>query len=160
MSDTELAFFESLPRSRGAASALLRDEVGRVLLVKPTYKPMWGLPGGTIEQLESPLTACRRECAEELGFVPRLTALVGVDWVPPRFSPDHRPATAFVFAGTLAPGEFESIRLPEDELSDARLVEPADLAEYLPEAAARRISACLKAEHTVYLEHGRPLDWT
>ncbi|MFC7330930.1 NUDIX domain-containing protein [Marinactinospora rubrisoli] len=160
MSDTELAFYESLPRSRGAASALLRDEVGRVLLVNPTYKPGWGMPGGTIEQLESPLTACRRECAEELGFVPHLTALACVDWVPPHLSPDGRPATAFVFAGTLTPGQFEAIRLPKDELSDARLVDPADLAGHLPEPTARRISACLKAERTVYLEHGRPVDWS
>jgi len=46
MADSELEFFDSLPRTRGAASALLRDEAGRVLLVKPTYRPGGGCRAG------------------------------------------------------------------------------------------------------------------
>lgn len=162
MADTELEFFESLPRTRGAASALLRDDTGKVLLVEPTYRPGWGLPGGIIEMGESPLQACRRECAEELGFAPVLSDLVCVDWLPSSASPDGRPATVFVFAGRLAPGQFEQVRLPLDELSDARLVHPDRLADYLPARQARRISACLDDTTSVvhYLEHGWNVDWS
>ncbi|HLU95257.1 MAG TPA: NUDIX hydrolase [Thermobifida alba] len=161
MADSELEFFESLPRTRGAASALLRDDVGRVLLVKPTYRPGWGLPGGVIEMGESPLGACLRECAEELGFTPRLSGLVCVDWLPAQASPDRRPATVFVFAGRLAPGQFEAVRLPPEELSAAHLVEPDRIGEYLPEPQARRIGACVdgRADGVHYLEHGRPARW-
>lgn len=56
----DLAYYASLPRSRGAAAALLLDDLGRVLLVKPTYSEGWYLPGGVIEADESP---CRRACA-------------------------------------------------------------------------------------------------
>lgn len=162
MSDTELEFFDSLPRTRGAATALLRDNAGSVLLVEPTYRPGWGLPGGVIEMGESPLEACRRECVEELGFAPSLDSLVCVDWLPSWASPDGRPATVFVFAGRLAPGQFEQLRLPPDELSDARLVPPESLADYLPERQARRIGACLDgvAGGIRYLEHGRGVDWS
>ena len=30
-----------------AAGAVFRDDAGRVLLVHPTYKPGWDVPGGT-----------------------------------------------------------------------------------------------------------------
>ncbi|WP_133743661.1 NUDIX domain-containing protein [Actinorugispora endophytica] len=162
MADTELEFFQSLPRTRGAATALLCDDTGRVLLVKPTYRSGWGLPGGVIEMGESPLQACRRECVEELGFAPVLRGLVGVDWLPGQLSPDGRPATVFVFAGTLARGQFDAVRLPPDELSAARLVESGRLAEFLPERQARRITAFLDPAGggVRYLEHGYGVDWS
>src|SRR5690349_17137033 len=93
----DTAFYASLPRTRGAAAALLLDEQGRIVLVKPTYKDGWFLPGGVIEEGESPLAACLRECAEELGFVPALDGLACVDWGPPRDGVDA--VNIFVFAG-------------------------------------------------------------
>jgi 8-oxo-dGTP pyrophosphatase MutT (NUDIX family) len=56
---------------RWRASALFRDEAGRVLLVEPTYKPVWDLPGGAVEAEESPHAACRREVREELAWTGR-----------------------------------------------------------------------------------------
>jgi ADP-ribose pyrophosphatase YjhB (NUDIX family) len=50
-----------------AATAFFRDEQGRVLLVNPSYKETWDLPGGAVKAEESPHAACRREVAEELG---------------------------------------------------------------------------------------------
>ncbi|MFD8591350.1 NUDIX domain-containing protein, partial [Streptomyces sp. NPDC059637] len=40
------------PRKRVAADVLLRDPAGRFLLVEPTYKPGWDLPGGMAEANE------------------------------------------------------------------------------------------------------------
>lgn len=73
MADSELEFFDSLPRTRGAASALLRDEAGRVLLVKPTYRPGWGLPGGVIEMGS---LRGRRVC----GNAPKSSGSPPVEW--------------------------------------------------------------------------------
>ncbi|WP_405778860.1 NUDIX domain-containing protein [Streptomyces sp. NBC_01378] len=39
-------------RKRVAADVLLRDADGQVLLVNPTYKPGWDLPGGMVEANE------------------------------------------------------------------------------------------------------------
>ena len=61
-------YIASLARKRMAAGVLFRDEDGRVLLVDPTYKPTWDLPGGAVEKEESPHAACRREVTEELGL--------------------------------------------------------------------------------------------
>ncbi|MDT0303747.1 NUDIX hydrolase [Streptomonospora wellingtoniae] len=157
--DSEYAFFEGLPRSRGAAAALLSTADGRLLLVKPTYKPGWSLPGGVIEEGESPLAACRRECGEELGFVPVLDRLVCVDWQPPELQPDRRPATVFVFSGALEEADFARVRLPADELSDAVLAAPGEEWERLlgEGARRRRVAAAAGAAArggTVYTEHG------
>jgi NUDIX domain len=54
-------YIASLARKRMAAGALFRDEGGRVLLVDPTYKPAWDLPGRAVEKEESPQAACRRD---------------------------------------------------------------------------------------------------
>ncbi|QBI54309.1 NUDIX domain-containing protein [Streptomonospora litoralis] len=160
VAESERAFFEGLPRTRGAAAALLRTADERLLLVKPTYKPGWSLPGGVIEEGESPLAACRRECAEELGFTPELAELVGVDWVPPELSPNHRPATVFVFSGTLTVSDFARVRLPADELGDAVLARPQELAELLDARVHRRVEAAVAAAgkgRTCYLENGGPV---
>lgn len=42
-------FLATLPRKRVTAGALIRDEVGRLLLVEPTYRDRWLTPGGTVE---------------------------------------------------------------------------------------------------------------
>src|SRR2546427_4897446 len=53
---------------RIAAGVLFRDPDGRVLLVKPTYKAGWDIPGGYVEPGESPKQAALREVREELGI--------------------------------------------------------------------------------------------
>ncbi|REF00224.1 NUDIX domain-containing protein [Thermomonospora umbrina] len=152
----DVAYYASLPRTRGAAAALLLDDLGRVLLVKPTYKEGWFLPGGVIEQGESPLAACVRECEEELGFVPRLDGLACVDWGPPREGVDA--VNVFVFGGSVTPDEIAGIRLPADELSEHVLVAPEKIPELAAPHIARRMEPSLRgiAEgRAVYLEDGR-----
>ncbi|WSZ94010.1 NUDIX hydrolase [Micromonospora sp. NBC_00858] len=48
---------------RIAAGALFLDEEGRVLLVRPSYKKHWEIPGGFVEPGESPPAASKREIA-------------------------------------------------------------------------------------------------
>lgn len=76
-------FTATLPRKRLAAGVLFRDPTGRVLLVEPTYKDHWELPGGCVEADESPFAAAARETDEELGLAVRPGRLLIVDWVPP-----------------------------------------------------------------------------
>ena len=63
-----VAFIASLPTRRLAAGALIRNEEGELLVVKPNYKDGWILPGGTVESGEAPKTGCFREVQEELGL--------------------------------------------------------------------------------------------
>lgn len=49
----------------GAQAIVRRGD--EVLLVKTTYRPCWGFPGGKIERHESPESAAIRETVEEAG---------------------------------------------------------------------------------------------
>jgi ADP-ribose pyrophosphatase YjhB (NUDIX family) len=71
-----------MARPRVASGALFFDAEGRLLLVKPTYKDGWDIPGGYVEPGETPREACEREVAEELGIRPRIGDLLVADWAP------------------------------------------------------------------------------
>lgn len=153
----EQQFYARLPATRGAAGALILSPRGEVLLVERTYKPdqPWGIPGGIIEHGESPLAACRRELAEELGVKATVEHLAAVDWVPP--SGERTAALQWLFTARLP--EAAELRLPPDELSSWAWVAPERLGDLLPAHVARRTTAALaalEAGTTVYLEHGHP----
>src|SRR5687767_8467830 len=103
-----------MAKPRVAAGALFFDEQDNVLLVKPTYKDGWDVPGGYVEPGETPVEACEREIKEELGLETSLRRLLVVDWAPSESEGDK---VLFVFdGGTITPGTEDQLTLPPDEL--------------------------------------------
>jgi 8-oxo-dGTP pyrophosphatase MutT (NUDIX family)/predicted kinase len=157
--DATHAYYESLPRKRIGAGLICRDRVGRVLLVQPTYKPTWEIPGGVVEAGESPAMTVAREIEEELGVTLPVGRLLVVDWLPVR-----RPKTEGLmiqFDGGVIDGAVtRRFRLPAAELRDWRFFAPGDLGDALPDHTARRTLAALEmiaAGGSAYLEWGRPI---
>jgi len=145
-----------VPRVPASASALIFDRSGRLLVLKPTYKGGWTLPGGQMEaDGETPWEACRREVAEETGLVLEPGRLVCVDFLRPR--PGKPGGIRFLFdCGMLGDGALGAIRLQEEELSEHRF-EPVNRAlELLSKPVRRRVRRAVRARKTVYLEDGRP----
>jgi 8-oxo-dGTP pyrophosphatase MutT (NUDIX family) len=152
-------FTAALPRKRMAAAVLLSDERGRVLLVEPSYKPYWEIPGGAVEAGESPYAAAVREIREELGLPVRPGRIVVVDWVPPR--PDRTEGVMLVFdGGVLTPERAARIRLPAEELRGWAWCTDREAGERLSEPLARRVAAAVRARagnSVLYLENGFPV---
>ena len=142
-----------------AAGALFHDEAGRVLLVDPTYKPTWDLPGGAVGKEESPLAACRREVTEELGLDRPPGRVLVVDWVPSR--PERPEGLIVVYdGGVLAPGEVAAITTQDGELAGYAFVKPDEVADRVSPLLARRIAACIdavRAGTVISLEDGCPV---
>jgi ADP-ribose pyrophosphatase YjhB (NUDIX family) len=66
----KLAIRVLYPRFPVGAIAIVRDEAGRVLLVRQTYhreRALWGVPGGWLGRGETPREAAVRETFEETG---------------------------------------------------------------------------------------------
>ncbi|MEU7115052.1 NUDIX hydrolase [Streptomyces sp. NPDC046182] len=107
-------------RKRVAADVLLKDASVHVLLVNPTYKPGWDLPGGMAEANEPPEDAVTRELVEELGLKVTVRGLLVVDWVAPHGPWDDQ--IAFIFnGGILAPDQAARLTPQDDELAEAVL---------------------------------------
>lgn len=60
------------------AAAVIFDDAGRVLLIRENYdRYRWGLPGGAVEEGETPAEAALRETNEETGLIVSVDHLIG-----------------------------------------------------------------------------------
>jgi 8-oxo-dGTP diphosphatase len=149
--------FAWVPRIPASAGALIWDESARLLILKPTYKKGWTLPGGQIEPVdESPWEACRRETFEECGLRLERARLACVDFL---WSKRTRPGgVRFLFdCGTFDAAALAAIRVDGVEIVAYRLTELAEALELLSGPLRRRVSAVAGAERFRYLEDGRPV---
>lgn len=132
-----------IDRKRVAAGALLLHPDGRVLLVNPTYKPQWEIPGGMVEADESPLAACRREVLEELGLSIRPGPLLSIGYLRARAG--RGDALRFVFwGGILDEWAISQIQLPVEELSEYRFVTLAEAGHLLRPALHAQVAQALE----------------
>ena len=151
-----------------SAAAIITDQIGRVLLVHPTYREddRWLLPGGAAEPEEHPLDVCRREIAEELGLqnlaFPRVLAVHSLS----PHHPDIRPGMPcpgeirYIFdGGTLTPDQVQEIRLPSEELSEFAFFETRKAVHRLLSVDGQIMLAAYRARlgntATAHLADGR-----
>jgi 8-oxo-dGTP diphosphatase len=136
----------NLPTKRMAAGVLILDSNHQILIVKPTYRQAWLIPGGVIEADESPRRACRREVYEELGLELELGPLLCLEYrssAPPRTE-----CLQFIFAGgVLSTTQIEHIKLPATELAGYCFVSLDEALEKLDARLGRRIDLALTALH-------------
>ena len=113
----DITYSQTLPRKITAAGALCTDTGGNVLLVVPTYKTEWEIPGGTVEANESPQQACKREVREELGIDIPIGQLLRLNYRAE--TEDLSELLLFLFdGGVLTAEQIATIKLPHDELSN------------------------------------------
>lgn len=151
-----LSFVDPLPRKRMAASMLFSNVEGKVLLVEPTYKQHWELPGGVVEADESPRSAAQREITEELGFDHPAGRLLVLDWVPPAVNRSEGVIAVFD-GGVLSSMEVARIVVPPEEIRGFGFFGLVEVGSVLPPLLARRVVAALHARRddiTTYLEDG------
>ena len=152
--DGELEVLPAIPASAGA---LIYDGAGRLLILKPTYKSGWTIPGGVMEaDGETPWQACQREVREECGLEVQSARLACVDFRRPR--PGRPGGMRFLFdCGAMDRASLRAITLQPEEISEHRLADLKTALTLLRGPVRRRVKAASRANGFVYLEEGRPV---
>ena len=135
-----------------AASAVVTDGAGNILLVRRTDSGNWALPGGTMELGES-LPACAvREVLEETGLSIEITGLVGT-YTDPRHviaysDGEVRQQFNVCFTARLVSGTLTG----SDESTALRFISPAELDRLPIHPTQRlRLDHCLSRAGAPYL---------
>jgi len=148
-----------LPGIPVSAGALIFDETGRLLILKPTYKSGWTIPGGVMEaDGETPWEACRREVREECGVDVRQGRLACMDFRRPR--PDRPGGIRYLFdCGQVDRTALAGVVLQPEEISEYRLAALPDALGLLRGPIRRRVRAATRGQgkRVIYLEDGRPV---
>ncbi|GGO90087.1 NUDIX domain-containing protein [Wenjunlia tyrosinilytica] len=137
--------YATLPAPMAAATALITDEQGRVLVLKTSYKENLELPGGMVLADESPQQGAAREISEELGLddVP-VGRLLAVDSAPA--GRRARALDVHVFSvGPLTSEQIQGIHFPDGEIVAAHWMPPKEAVDCLPERLGLRVVAALGA---------------
>ena len=152
------AYLKNLPKKRMGVGCLLFNDKSQMLILKPTYRDNWLLPGGVIEKDESPRQACIREVKEETNLDIQPSKLLCVDYVSIEKS-DRTfkiESVQFVFlGGTIS--SIDKIKLPKQEISRYQILEPETAIQTLGIHSQRRLKSCLpyfNTQKTLYLENG------
>lgn len=148
-------FYALLPQKRMGAGCLFLNQAQHLLLVKPTYKPTWEIPGGIVEKNESPKHCCKREVFEELGLKTEIGRLLVIDY---NEADDHKTESLmFIFwGGVLSPSDIETIQLAKDELHCFAFFAPHHLPKPITPTLKQRIQMAWQQaykEGTTYLEN-------
>lgn len=152
-----------------SSAALITDGVGRILIVRPSYRTdgKWLLPGGGVEAGESPWQGCLREVREEVGLElgGRAARLLACCWQGPgceraeHGAPFPGDVMSVFDGGSLNTERIAAIRLQDEEISEAGFHDSARAAALLTPLSARIMLAALRARlagtGTAYLESGR-----
>ena len=148
-------YLADLPQKRMGVGCLLLNEHEKMLILQPTYKDHWLLPGGVIEANESPREACIREVKEETSIQCQPTRLLCVDYVSDRSK--NLESVQFIFSGGIVNNKTK-INLPQQEISCYQFLSPKKAISLLGVHSQARLASCLPyllTQQTIYLENGK-----
>ncbi len=152
-SDEEYA--KILPKKQVGTAVLFFNSKGELLVLHPTYREGWLVPGGATDINESPLSCAIRETREEIGLTTANLQLVGIYYAPQKgFFTD---SLKFIYSGgILNDNEIAQIKLQVDEVDKYKFVSSQEAVTLLSHSLKKSLLPCLEAienKSVVYLEN-------
>lgn len=149
-------YYQNLPRKRMGAGMLFLNSQGEILIVKPSYKDHWVIPGGVVEKGEPPRAAVLREVKEEIGLDLGQASFICLDYTSDDGFKGESLQFVF-FGGHLGKDEMDSIKLDGQELLEYKFLPFSEAEQLLSSKLKKRLPHCLKALESgaaIYLENG------
>jgi len=150
----EAEYLATLPRKRMGVGVVFTTE-DQILILKPTYKEHWLLPGGVIDADESPREAACREVREELGLDLKVGKLLVVDYL--HSAGTRTECIQFMFEGPkLTADQLKAIQLQDEEIKEFKFTPFDEALKLISAHTAERLKISKeRGLQTVYLENGR-----
>lgn len=152
-------YYKAIPKKRMASGVIIFNNKNELLIVKPSYKDHWSIPGGVIGDNESPRQAAIRETKEEVGIDIKKCRLLSIDYVSNEN--EKGESLQFIFyGGKLKTAEIDKIKIDNDEIVEYKFVNIKDAMKLFggpKRNLVSRLSKCLEAlknKTAVYLENG------
>jgi 8-oxo-dGTP pyrophosphatase MutT (NUDIX family) len=142
------------PKKRVAAAMVILNSKNQLLIVKPTYKDHWSLPGGVVERDESPLDACIRETFEEIGLKLKPKELLLTRYVK-KPELENEFIHFLFYAGKIECKKIKYIKLAEDEIEKFKFVNFDQIVKYNKRFSAYIVKykkQIIKGKNIGYLE--------
>ncbi|MEV7726450.1 NUDIX hydrolase [Streptomyces sp. NPDC087917] len=146
------AHFAARPAPLVAATGVVLDHRGRVLVLTTSDQDDPELPCGTVEDTETPETGLARALSEELDLRVPVGRLLAVDSCPPG-ALGRSLVIHLHLVGPLTADEAEDVSFADGEGGGVHWLSPDDAAERLPERLAPRLRAALAALRTGSFAH-------
>jgi 8-oxo-dGTP pyrophosphatase MutT (NUDIX family) len=112
---------KTIPKKRMGAGVLFFDNEGRILVLKPSYKDTWTVPGGACDKNESPRQTGEREVKEEIGLEVKLKQRLAVSYNFPLGEKDENLQWLF-YGGVLKPSQIAKIKVDGEEIVEFKFV--------------------------------------
>jgi 8-oxo-dGTP pyrophosphatase MutT (NUDIX family) len=137
----------SLNRKRMSAGVLFYDREDRVLLVQPSYKPHWDIPGGAVDADEAPWATAAREVREELGLSRPIGRPLVIDYL--RDDGRFPEGLAFIFdGGLISEPQVADLTLTDPEVVFAGLYALDEATAMVKPSLLARLAIALAAVHS------------
>jgi len=135
-----------------ASGALIFNEK-KLLIVKPHYSEYWDIPGGIVEESESPLDACLREVKEEVGLDVKIEKLLLVQYR--EFNAQYNSdSLVFIFlAQEISNAIAQGISFLDAEIEESKFVEIDELHLYFSDHVLNRTIKSMEAMESNFLNY-------
>ncbi len=149
-------WMSTLAKRHTASGAFIFSAQNQLLILKPSYKDGWNLPGGVSDQFESPYQTVIRECKEETNLDIHIKDLVLIDYSRKIIDDYEHDYIEFYFTATVK--NLSEIQIDKEEIIDYKFVDITESQNYLTQNYHTRLTAFLNAKSLpVMFENCQPL---
>ena len=138
-------WLQTLAKRHTSSEALIFNNKHQLLILKPSYKQGWSLPGGVTDTFESPYQTVVRECKEEINLDVTIIDLVLIDYKIETIDDEKFDSIQFSFI--VKATNIDQIKVDNEEILDYKFVDTETAEKHLTPANYNRLKAVLNAKN-------------